>query len=193
VRGGINFAAQKEGQMKNIHLEHLTVRNCTHNSVAIRGAAEVVITSCDFSGNGSSVVPGVRLLHNLLITRVIGCTINDSRLDDSPWGCGIDLTHSRDVEITGNEMARNGFHGIRAAESHHIRVIDNLAEGNDGSGITFEAYMDGCSNIEVRKNIAHYNGSYGIHSHEISEGSVSENTVSHNGESSPTPDGKPGK
>ena len=193
VRGGINFAAQKEGQMKNIRMEYLTVRNCTHNGVAIRGAAEVVIASCDFSDNGSSVVPGVRLLHNLLVTRVIGCKIEDSRLDNSPWGCGIDLTHSRDVEITGNEMARNGFHALRVAESQHIRITDNLIEGNDGSGITFDTYMDGCSNIEVHKNIAHYNGRYGIYSYEISEGSVSGNTVSHNGQASPIPDEKPGK
>jgi parallel beta-helix repeat protein len=192
VRGGINFAAEEEGQMKNIRLEHLTVRNCTHNGVAIRGAAKVMISSCDFSDNGSSVVPGVRLLHNLLITRVIGCNIRDSRLADSPWGCGIDLTHSQEIEITGNEIARNGFHGLRAAESHHIRIINNLAEGNNGNGITFETYMDRCSHIEVHKNIAHFNGSFGIYSLHVSEGSVSGNTIYHNGKSLPASDEKPG-
>ncbi|MEQ9438669.1 MAG: alginate lyase family protein [Cyclobacteriaceae bacterium] len=185
VRGGVNFAAQQEGQMKNIRLEHLTVRGCTHNGVAIRGAADVNITSCDFSDNGSSVVPGVRLLHNLLVTRTVGCDISDNRLDDSPWGCGLDLTHSRDVDISGNEIARNGFHGMRAAECQSVQVVDNLVEGNDGQGITFETYLDGCHSSSARENIIHFNGGEGILAESGSELSVSGNTESFNGVSSP--------
>nr|WKN36442.1 alginate lyase family protein [Tunicatimonas sp. TK19036] len=183
VRGGINFASQQAGQMKNIHLENLTVWGCTHNGVAIRGAEGVTISSCDFSDNGGSVVPGVRLLHNLFVTRTINCKITDNRLADSPWGCGLELTHSRDVEIKGNEIARNGFHGFRAAESQSIQVRNNLLEGNDAHGITFTTYWEGCSNISVRDNIMHFNGRDGFYAEEGSSAETSDNEVTHNGES----------
>jgi parallel beta-helix repeat protein len=161
-RAGIALASQRAGQMKNLRMERLTVRHCTHNGVAIRGAAQVAIIGCDFSDNGSGVVPGPGLEHNLLITRVMGGEVRDSRLDDSPWGSGLDLSFSRDLILSGNETARNTLHGIRATESENVRVVDNLSEGNGGGGIVFDALMDGTRNVEIRGNISRNNRGYGI-------------------------------
>ena len=161
-RAGIAFSSQHAGQMLKLRLEHVTVRHCTHNGVAIRGAAQVTIIACDFSDNGSSVVPGPGLEHNLLITRVAGCVLRDSRLDDSPWGSGLDLSFSRDVILSNNEAARNSLYGLRTTESENVRSIGNLAEGNGGGGIVFDALLAGTRKIEIRDNLSRNNGGYGI-------------------------------
>jgi parallel beta-helix repeat protein len=179
-RAGIVFSAQHEGQMRDLRLEHVTVRNCTHDGVAIRGAGQVAITACDFSDNGSSVVPGPGLQHNLLITHTMECEVRDSRFDTSPWGAGIEVIRSRDVTVAGNEAARNALHGIHAADSRNVRVMDNLVEGNDGSGIAFDALMDGCRDIEVRNNLSRNNGRCGIEIHKAVGGMVGNNTLSDN-------------
>lgn len=180
-RAGIIFCAQREGQMQHLRLEHVTVRDCTHNGVAIYGAKNVVITACDFTGNGSSVVPGPGLEHDLLLTRVIGAEIRDSRLDDSPWGNGIDLSESRNVNIVDNETARNALNGIHVTESQDIRVDGNLTEGNDRNGILFDAQMDGCRKIEVTGNISRNNGDDGIKIEQVVSGIVRGNSGNENG------------
>ena len=184
-RSGIAFSAQHAGQMRNLRFEHVTVRNCTHDGVAIRGAADVTVAACDFSDNGCSVVPGPGLQHNLLITRVTGCEVRDSRLDTSPWGSGLDLSHSRNVAISNNEAARNALHGIRATESEDVRVLGNLAEGNDSSGIMFDTLMDGCRRVEVRGNLSRNNGGYGIEVQRVTGATVQDNTVADNAHVNP--------
>lgn len=161
-RAGIVLAAQRSGQMKNLRFEHVTVRNCTRDGVAIFGAEDVAIVACDFSDSGGSVVPGPGIQHNLLLSGVVGGRVVDSRLDTSPWGCGLDLSHSRDVTVVNCEMARNGLHGIRITESENIRLNDSLVEGNDGSGIALTFQMDGSRDIQIRENVVRNNGGSGI-------------------------------
>jgi hypothetical protein len=180
-RGGIAFSGQRDGQMRNLRFEHVTVHNCTHDGVAVRGAEKVVIVACDFSDNGSSVVPGPGLQHNLLITHTIGCGVRDSRFDTSPWGSGIEVSRSRDVTVAGDEAARNALHGIHAADSRNVRVMDNLVEGNDGSGIAFDALMDGCREVQISGNLSRNNGGSGIKMNQTSDGWVTNNSVLDNG------------
>ncbi len=180
-RSGLALAAQRVGQMHNLRLEHVTVRHCTHNGVAIRGASQLTIVACDFSDNGAGVVPGPGLEHNLLITRAEGVVVRDSRLDDSPWGSGLDLSFSRDASVSNNEAARNTLYGLRATESENVRVNGNLAEGNDGGGIVFDALMAGSRLVDIRDNIARNNGAYGIEVDHASGGAVQANTVFDNG------------
>jgi parallel beta-helix repeat protein len=182
-RAGIVFSAQREGQMRNLRFEHVTVRNCTHDGVAIRGAQQVQIAACDFSDNGSSVVPGPGLQHNLLVTHTAGCEVKDCRLDGSLRGSGFVVRESRDVTISNNEVARNFLHGIHAAESQNVRVIGNLIEGNDDSGILFDALMDGCRNIEIHSNLSRNNGGCGIEVNRITGGTLRANTLSDNARS----------
>ena len=181
VRGGIAFAAQRFGQMRNLRFEHLTVRNCTHNGVAIRGAANVEIVASDFSDNGGSVVPGPGLQHNLLLTRVNGAEVKDNRLDDSPWGSGLDLTFSRDVSISNNEAARNGSHGIHISESENVHVVRNLSEANDGNGIAFEKLFSGSQKAAIQENICRNNGGSGIRLAGVDNPDVGKNSSIDNG------------
>lgn len=162
VRGGIAFVAQRAGQMRRLRLEHLTVRNCTHNGVALRGAAEVEVLASDFSDNGGSVVPGPGLQHNLLLTRVSGAEVKESRFDDSAWGSGVEVSFSREVSLSGNETARNGAHGIHVSESAGVRILGNLAEANDGSGIAFTRLFDGSRRVTIGQNVSRNNGGAGI-------------------------------
>lgn len=161
VRAGILFAAQKAGQMRRLRFEHLTVRNCTHQGVAIRGAAEVSVQASDFSDNGGSVVPGPGLQHNLLITRTVGASVTDSRLDDSPWGSGLAVSFSRDVTVKNTEAARNGAYGIQVADSEGVRIDGNLVEGNDRGGIDVVKLYDAPKRVEQTGNISRNNGGAG--------------------------------
>jgi len=180
-RAGIVLSALRAGQMRNLRLEHVTVRNCAHDGVAIRGATNVAIHSCDFSDSGGSVVPGPGLQHNLLLARSSKCEVRGSRFDTSLWGSGIDVSHCQDVSLHNNEAARNALHGIRATESTNVCVTGNLVEGNDGSGILLDALMDGCRGTEVRANLARNNGGYGIDVVHHGEGVVVDNTAKDNG------------
>lgn len=179
-RGGILFAAQRPGQMRNLRFEHLTVRNCTHNGVAIRGAAQVAIMASDFSDSGSSGVPGPGLEHNLLLTRAIGAEVRDSRLDGSPWGSGIDVTFSRDIAVSNCEAARNTLYGIRVSESENVRVRGNLTEGNDAGGIVFDTLVDGSRGIVARVNVSRNNGGYGIDIASATTADVQSNSAADN-------------
>jgi parallel beta-helix repeat protein len=180
-RAGIIFNSQHEGQMHNLRFEHITVRNCTHNGVAIRGAARVSVIACDFSDNGSSVVPGPGLQDNLLLSHVTGCRISDSRLDTSPWGSGLELSFGSGVTITNNETARNARNGIHVTESHDVRICENLAEGNDRDGIAANALMDGCHEIKISGNLSRNNGDRGIEVDHATGGLVEDNSVFDNG------------
>lgn len=180
-RGGIIFNAQHEGQMRNLRFEHVTVRNCTHDGVAIRGAARVSVMACDFSDNGSSAVPGPGLQDNLLLRHVTSCRISDSRLDTSPWGSGLELSFGNDVTITNNETARNARNGIQVTESHDVRICENLAEGNDRDGIGANALMDGCHEINISGNLSRNNGDHGIEVDHATGGLVDNNSVFDNG------------
>ena len=162
TRAGILFNGARAGGMHNIRLEHVTVRHCTHQGVAIRGASQVLVAASHFDENGGSVVPGPGLQHNLLLTRVVGVMVTDSRMDRSPSGSGIDVSNSRDVTISSNELARNGPDGLHVTEGRNIRADGNLAEGNDGGGIVADALMDGNDGVAAKQNVCRNNGGPGL-------------------------------
>jgi len=161
-RAGIVFMGLYEGQMKNIRMERITVRNCTKNGVAITGATGVTISRCDFSDNGSSVVPGNGIHHNLLIAHVREASITGSRMDTSPWGNGVSVTESSKITLTGNEFARNRLNGLYVADSREVVADGNLIEGNDGDGIGFDVHTVASSGGSLQNNRAWYNGKRGI-------------------------------
>ena len=164
-RGGIMFLGQYEGEMKNITLKNIAVRNCTYNGVFISGAENVRILNCDFSENGSDVVPGPKLQHNLLLAHCTDFAVNDSRLVTSPFGCGIALTACKKGDIQNCEIARNANYGLLITESTDILVRGNLVEGNDKSGVMAEFLSRGSENIEISKNQIQYNNGFGIESY----------------------------
>ena len=175
-RGGIIFRAQKEGQMNNINLINLTVQNCTFNGVVISGAADVTVSKCDFTENGSSVVPGPKLQHNLLLTHCSDIRVEDSRLDTSPYGSGIALEKCRSARINRNEIARNAYYGVLIAESQDISLAQNFVEGNDRSGIMVEFQHRGSKNITATNNQIQFNDGYGIESYAAENSGFTANT-----------------
>lgn len=180
-REGVVFAADKDGQMRHIQLLHLTVQNFTKNGVSIKGATDVIIDSCNFSDNGSSVVPGPGIHHNLNLTHVSNGKITNSRFDASPWGNGIHILLSDKITITNNEAARNKLAGIRCSEVDQILVTGNLAEGNDGNGILLDALLDHSHVGLIEKNITRNNGGFGIKA-DLFKGAIRNNIAEDNGQ-----------
>lgn len=180
-RAGIIFNAERLGEMQNLNFAHVTVRGCTHDGVAIRGAGHVSVTGCNFSDNGSSVAPGPGLQDDLLLSHVTEARISDSRLDDSPWGSGLEITFGRELTITNNELARNARHGLHATESQAIHISGNLAEGNDRDGVAADVLLAGCRAVEVSQNLVRNNGGHGIRLDHVTGGSVVANLVRDNG------------
>lgn len=164
-RGGIIFLGQHEGQLKNITLRNVTVRNCTYNGVSVAGAENVQVLGCDLDENGSNVVPGPRLQHNLLLSHCSNVMVSDTRLDTSPFGCGIALNYCRGAKLKNCEIARNAWHGVLFTECKDLKVSGNLIEANDGSGIMTEFLKNGSENILLNDNLIQYNNGFGIESY----------------------------
>lgn len=179
-RGGIILRASREGDMKNLSFINVSVLNCTFNGVMITGAVGVEVTGCNFTENGSTVVPGPRLQHNLLLSHCSNVRIKDSRLDTSPFGSGIALVSCKKVDVISNEIARNGYYGIDIQESANISVSGNLIENNDRSGIMLEFLSKGNQNIEIKDNVIHYNNGFGIESYSTAKITVGTNNLTGN-------------
>ena len=182
-RGGIIFRTQTEGQMKNIGLINVTVQNCTFNGVLISGAAGVTITRCDLTENGSSIVPGPTLQHNLLLSHCLQSTVQDCRLVTSPYGSGLALDHCTDASVVTCEIARNAFHGVLITESKNVTVSRNLVEGNDLSGVLIGFLLQGSENVSVSNNQIRYNSGYGVESYAVKNSKVEKNVYQGNGNS----------
>jgi parallel beta-helix repeat protein len=164
-RGGILFHAMKEGQMKNINLLNLTVRNATFNGVFISGADQVSVIGCDFDENGGNAIPGQKLQHNLLLTHCRNILVKDSRMTTSPFGSGISLDQCQNATISNNEIARNGYYGMLISESKNISATGNLVEANDRSGIMLEYLFSGNNQLKIHDNLIQYNADWGIESY----------------------------
>lgn len=157
-REGVILKTEEIGSMHNISFENITVQNFTKNGVSVVGATDVRVFNCDFSDNGSSVVPGAGFHHNLHFSYVDKAIIENSRFDASPWGNGIDLTFCQNVRIKNSEMARNKLSGVYCAQSCDIVIENNLMEGNDQRGISIETLMDENKNIKIQNNKVQNNG-----------------------------------
>ncbi|MDN3689807.1 heparinase II/III family protein [Cyclobacterium jeungdonense] len=174
-REGLVFSADKDGQIKHITLENVTVRNFTKHGVSIRGAENVQIIHCDFSDNGSNVVPGKGLHHNLHLMRVTNVKVTDGRFSNSPWGSGIHLLFGENVVLAGNESARNKLHGIHITETKTGLLENNLLEGNDLHGLFLDNWMEGVHDFDVKSNIFRNNGGKGSSSLEGNQGTIGYN------------------
>ncbi|AHF14966.1 hypothetical protein NIASO_06950 [Niabella soli DSM 19437] len=180
-RGGIIFRSSKEGGMRNIMLENITVRNCTFNGVLISGADSVTVSGCDLSENGGNVIPGPSLQHNLLLTHCRKIKVEHSRLVTSPYGSGIALEHCRQALLARCEVARNGYYGILISESKDILVRQNLIEGNDRSGALIAFLYKGSDGVIMDSNLIHYNGGYGVESYAAKNSRYVKNIYEGNG------------
>jgi len=183
IRGGIMFLGQYESEMKNITLKNITVRNSTYNGVFISGAENIKILNCDFSENGSDVVPGPKLQHNLLLTHSKNIKVKDCRLVTSPHGSGVAINSCENATVESCEIARNAYYGLLITESEKIDVSGCLIEGNDRSGIMAEFLSKGSENIYITDNLIHYNNGFGIESYSVKNIKTQANTLTGNRES----------
>ena len=157
IRAGIVLQGDGNTMLRNVRLEHVTVRNCTYTAVELFGVEQVDIVNCDISGSGGMVPPGPGKNHNLKMNRVSRVAISGSRFDDSMRGHGIAVIFGRDVTIRDCEIARNELDGTMIAESRQVTVEDCLAEGNGGAGIAQETWMELNRSVTVRNNILRNN------------------------------------
>jgi parallel beta-helix repeat protein len=111
----------------------------------------------------------------------MGAEVTGNRLDDSPWGDGLNVTDSSDMTITGNEAARNHGSGLRLSDTRGVHVRGNVAEANDYDGVLLDALFEGDRNLEVVENAANHNGLHGIEIVRAVEGVVQANKVAGNG------------
>ena len=176
-RGGIKFSGYREGDIKNVLIENVSIRNATYNGLFISGAENISIVNCDFSENGSDVVPGPKLQHNLLVTHSSNIEVKNSRLVMSPFGSGISLFECSNVRVTECELARNEYYGLLIAETDSVHISGCLIEGNSRSGAMIEYLSKGTQNISFRKNVIHYNNGFGIESFAVKNVILDKNIV----------------
>jgi len=179
-RGGITFRSLQEGQMQNIHLSNVTIRNCTYNGIFISGADNVSIANCDLNENGGNAVPGPKIQHNLLLSHCRQVKVTGSRMSTSPFGSGLALDHCTGALVTDCEISRNAWYGLLVSESSNISITQNLIEANDRSGVLLEFLYLGNSGIKIDGNLIHYNNGFGVESY-ASTSLVSRNTYTGNG------------
>lgn len=146
----------------NIRFKDLTVINFSRSGVYLSDVDNVEITGCNFSDNGSHVVPGPRLQHNLLVHHSKNVKIKNSRFDASLRGCGIVMEHCDGIAIESCEVARNDWHGIMMAECKNGKTTGCLIEGNSGCGFYGDYYYQGSSKLTINRNKIQYNNGYGV-------------------------------
>lgn len=178
---GISLRGEVGHCFENIILKNLTVINFSRTGVYLSDATNVEINGCNFSDNGSYVVPGPRLQHNLLIQHSNNINIVESRFDTSLRGCGIMLDNCVDFYVRSCEVARNDWHGILLAECHKGQVGMCLIEANGGCGIYGDYYYKGSKDLKIANCKIQYNNAYGMECYAISNLSVVGNTYRCNG------------
>ena len=179
---GIAFLGQKQGSMRNISLENVSLIHFSRNGLFITGAENLEINNCNISDNGSGIVPGPRLQHNAMLRHVSNIRIHDSRFGTSIAGCGIAVDNCNNVAVERCEIARNAWFGLLLSESDNITIADNLIEGNSASGIMSEVRHVGCRNVRINNNIIQYNDGYGIESYATENIRLSNNRYHMNGQ-----------
>lgn len=164
-RSGVILAGGAEGAFRRITLRDLTVNDFSRNGVLLSGIDGLTVERCDFSDNGSHVVPGPRLQHNLKLVRVRDVIVRDSRLDTSLKGAGLHLAHARGVRVLSCEVARNGWFGILAEECTDLTISGCLLEGNDAAAIHLAYQSQGSDQVSITGNTMQYNNGYALESY----------------------------
>ncbi|RPE05395.1 hypothetical protein EGT74_23705 [Chitinophaga lutea] len=180
-RAGIVFRTEKEGGMKNLQFNRVTIRNGTFNGLLISGATGIVINRCDFNENGSYIVPGPKLQHNVRLTHCSDIRMDDSRMAGSPHGSGIALDACTDVAVSKCEITRNAYYGVQVNACQKVSVTGCLIEGNDRSGVMLEFLHSGSESVTVKNNLIHYNGGFGVEAYAAKQLTVGGNTYAGNG------------
>ncbi len=177
---GLQLTGSEEGGFRNITLRHLTIHNFSRNGAILAGVDGLTIDRCDFSDNGTYVVPGPRLQHNLKLVHVRHATIAHSRFDTSLKGAGIYLDHSSQIRILSCEVARNAWYGILASECRDLAIRDCLMEGNDSAAVYLSYLYRGSDQVDITNNTMQLNNGYAIESYKTTRLNLAGNRYSRN-------------
>ncbi len=161
-RGGILVHADRAGQARHLTFRNITVKNCTNNGLFVTGARHVQVIACDLDENGSHVVPGPKLQHNLQLTHCTDVAIRGCRLDGSAYSSGLVLNACTNVTVKNCEVARNAHYGVIVSECSSVSITDCLIEGNDRTGVMIEYLHAGSKDVLLRHNLIQYNNGYGV-------------------------------
>jgi hypothetical protein len=134
-RGGVHFIADRQGAMRRIRMERMTVRNCTLSAVDLQGAADLSIEQCDLSDSGGRVAPGPGNHNPLRLTHCQSVQVRGSRLDGSIAGSGLKAISVDEITIEQCQAARNWKSGLSFLNCRQVTVHGSLLEGNDEKGI----------------------------------------------------------
>lgn len=178
---GISLRGEVGHNLYNITFKDLTVINFSRSGVYVSDARGVKIISCNFSDNGSHVVPGPRLQHNLLVQYSQDLLIQNSRFDASLKGCGIALEYCDGIVVEKCEVARNDWHGIMMAECQNGKTTGCLIEGNGNCGFYGDYHYKGSLKLAVNNNKIQYNNGYGVKCFAVDGLAVSNNIYRWNG------------
>ncbi len=154
------------GAAANVLIEHMSVSSCTVHGVHVKGVSKLTIAESSFTGNGGAA--GAEYFHNLYIRRIVGGLVRNNILSDSPFGDGLNASYDSQVTVTCNEASRNGFRGLRTAETNDISFLDNVTNANKASGLVVNSELNGCKNVLIEGNTSDDNGQYGIQMVKIS-------------------------
>jgi len=130
-RGGILLNGDAEEDIRDVVLDHITVRNCVSNGIAISGATKLAISDCDIIDSGGNNAPGHGLNHNLLLNHVADCTISNCRLVFSLGGCGVSVQNSSRVFVAGCNLSRNCGYGAEFLNCSAVSLTGSLLEANN--------------------------------------------------------------
>ena len=154
---GILFAAFREGPMRHIRLEHLTITGCAMGC-HIKGAENVTIAHCLFVHNGAVEA----FFHNLYLRRDRAVRVNRCVFRDSPTGNGFNGSYMEDVEMADCLAIGNHFRGIRFAETQGIVIRNCIARSNGNVGLIINSEKNGCRRFTLENNVSGENGVNGI-------------------------------
>lgn len=178
---GISLRGEVGHDLQKITFKDLTVINFSRSGVYLSDVQGVEIDACNFSDNGSHVVPGPRLQHNLLIQHSKDIQIKNSRFDASLRGCGVVLENCSGISMEDCEVARNDWHGIMMADCQDGTTSGCLIEGNGSCGFYGDYYHKGSKKLVVKNNKIQYNNNYAVKCFAVENLSVANNIYRWNG------------
>lgn len=148
--------------------------------VHIKGAKNVIIDLCDFSGNGYA--GKLKYAHNLYLRRCYGVTVSNSKFNNSTSANGINISYSTDINVINCEAIGNYFRGFRAADTDGFKVHDCVIAENGDVGLLANTEKVVTKNIDWQNNCVSNNVGKGVYARTGSTGICKNNNAYGNNE-----------
>lgn len=154
--------------------------------VHIKGAKNVSIEDCNFSRNGNPKSKGYA--HNLYLRRCYTANVSNCIFNNSTSANGINISYSKDIQITNCEAIGNYFRGMRAADTDGFRVHNCVITDNGQVGLLANKEKSVTKNIDWKNNCVSNNGGKGIYARSGATGTCQNNNAYGNSDNYDLPD-----